>query len=117
MSRPALIVIALFFAGFLAMGFWAKDQAGSLPPIIQAVMEKDQAKIKQAIDGGADVNVIGPFGVTAMLVAIKQGNLETVKLLLDNGADPNGKIAGMSLLEVAENEKQVELVKFFQEIK
>ena len=114
MSRSVLILISLFFAGFLALGFWSKGQVGKIPPIIQTVMENDPAKIQQAIENGADVNVVGPFGITAMLVAIKQGNLETVKLLLDNGVDPQGKIGGMSLVEVAEKEKQEALAEFFR---
>jgi len=116
MSRSILILLSLFFAGFLALGFWGKDKVGNIPPVIQAVMENDPIKIKQMIDSGADVNVVGPFGITAMLVAIKQGNLETVKLLLENGVDPSGKIAGKTLVEVAEHEKQTELVEFFNSL-
>ena len=45
--------------------------------------------VQHLIESGADVNAKGHE--TALYKAAKQGNLEVVKILLRNGADPNVK--------------------------
>jgi ankyrin repeat protein len=39
--------------------------------------------------GGADVNLITPYGQTILMEAVDDGLTEIVKFLLEAGADPN----------------------------
>ena len=51
-------------------------------------------------------------GISAVLPAIWEGHTECVKLMLDGGADKNGKTPdGKSYLEVAEKEEIINLLK------
>lgn len=43
--------------------------------------------LKMLLDHGADPNVIGGFGISAVGWAIQRGNITTIKTLLDHGAD------------------------------
>lgn len=53
-------------------------------------------------------------GISAVLPAIWEGHTECVKLMLDSGADKNGKTPdGKSYLEVAEKEDIINLLKWF----
>lgn len=47
--------------------------------------------VRILLDKGADVNVSTETGVTALHVAVNRGNTETVKLLVENGANTNFK--------------------------
>ena len=41
------------------------------------------------MDRGADPNIQSGYGITALMLASRNGNNEIVKLLLDKGADPD----------------------------
>ena len=56
--------------------------------LIQAVQRCDIEAMKEAIAEGADLNEID-CGMTPLLWAILGGYFDAVKLLLENGADPN----------------------------
>ena len=45
--------------------------------------------VQSVIDLGADVNTTNNRNVTALMEACKEGNLDTIKTLLNAGADPN----------------------------
>jgi len=45
--------------------------------------------LKEAIDAGADINAQDKDGWTALHLAARHGNSEAVRLLLDNGANPD----------------------------
>src|SRR5579864_1584772 len=47
----------------------------------------DLASARKLIEAGIDVNKSGDLGCTPLHVACSHGNLEMVKLLLENGAD------------------------------
>jgi len=50
----------------------------------------DSVLVEQALKGGASVNELGARGDRALCAAAKRGHGKVVKILLDNGADPNG---------------------------
>ena len=53
----------------------------------QAISKDDQEGIRRAVAAGADVNFIGAGGQTALLNSVLREKVETVKTLLDLGAD------------------------------
>jgi uncharacterized protein len=67
--------------------------AGAEVTLIVAASLEDQAKARELIIHGADVNAKGLNDETPLLVATIAGRLEMVRLLLDKGADPNGAMA------------------------
>lgn len=117
MNKTFLVLAILFFLGFLGLGFWANDKVDSMPPVLQAVIENDKEKLKRVIKQGGDVNAKGPLGMTALVVAVKKGKLELVKLLVEHNADTNIHVSKMSLIEFAAKHKQAEIGAFLREIK
>ncbi|SMP00023.1 Putative peptidoglycan binding domain-containing protein [Paracoccus laeviglucosivorans] len=59
--------------------------------ILGPVMAADPAKLRQALEAGGDPNAISPEGYPILQIAVASGNIEMVKSLLDNGADPTRK--------------------------
>lgn len=57
--------------------------------LIKAVAGEDLAAVKQLVQAGADVNYFTPKEDSPLLVAIDTMNVELIKFLLDQGADPN----------------------------
>ena len=56
-------------------------------PLLMAVLEFNEKKVKDLIDAGADVNKIDErYGCTALHLAAQEGQLEIVKLLRRSGA-------------------------------
>ena len=53
----------------------------------QAISRDDQNMIRKAVEDGADMNFVGAGGQTALVNAVLRDKLETVKTLLDLGAD------------------------------
>jgi ankyrin repeat protein len=62
----------------------AADQA-----LITAAGKGDNAKINELLGGGANVNAQNDAGGTALMEAVYNNHPETVKLLLEKGADPD----------------------------
>jgi ankyrin repeat protein len=56
-------------------------------PLIAAVRDADVDKVKELLDGGADVNEPGEQGWTPLNWASGKGHLELVTLLVEKGAD------------------------------
>jgi ankyrin repeat protein len=54
----------------------------------EAIMHHDKAKVEALLKSGADANKRNPSRNTPLLAAMKC-DVEIVRLLLDNGADPN----------------------------
>lgn len=61
------------------------------PPIIQAVINRDQEMAEKLAKADKDIDIEDYNGYTAMDWAIKAGDNEMVKILLENGADPNNE--------------------------
>jgi len=64
-----------------------KDQ--KYVPFVAAVLANDLKKIKQLIGDGADVNWTINGGMTVLMFAAERSSFETVKLLIEKGADVN----------------------------
>lgn len=85
-------------------------------PWFRAARTSDIAQLKGMLAGGKSVDSTSSVGVTALLVAARMGNLETVKWLLENGANVNhrdrdGQSAlGYALTGVSRGPKQEEVV-------
>ncbi|MGA4372516.1 ankyrin repeat domain-containing protein [Ralstonia nicotianae] len=70
--------------------------AGDMSALMNAValaslpeLDNPLGLVRQLLDSGADVNAVGPHGMTALHMAAIDGNTETARLLLAHGADPN----------------------------
>jgi ankyrin repeat protein len=62
----------------------ANDQA-----LLTAAGKGDNAKINELLGGGANINAQNAAGGTALMEAVYNNHPETVKLLLEKGADPD----------------------------
>lgn len=64
------------------------EKAGAMDNInlFSATMERDPVTVKALIESGANVNAVGPNRLTALMIAIKNDDVDMVRLLLDKGA-------------------------------
>lgn len=73
----------------------AKTPAVQLSPLevemLQVAAKGDNARVKELLDKGVDVNMRGNDRNTPIMEASYGGHFETVKLLLDHGADLSAK--------------------------
>lgn len=69
----------------------ASGENGFTPVLIFAVMKNNEDLARMLIRHGANVNVQGAHGDTALMYAAFAGQLDMVELLLDNKADANIK--------------------------
>jgi len=78
----------------------------------ESLVRVDIAKIREAIQAGADVNVRNEYGVTTLYMASKHRYPEIVKLLITAGANPNmDSKYGANPLWVASDKGYTETVK------
>ncbi|MFZ2449988.1 MAG: ankyrin repeat domain-containing protein [Methylovulum miyakonense] len=59
------------------------------PALLQAATEGEAALVRQLLSDGADINAMDEGGWDALHRAVRQGNVETARILLDHGANPN----------------------------
>lgn len=64
------------------------DKEG-MTTLLAATVGNDTATIKQLVEAGVNVNAAGFLGLTPLMNAAGQGNLEAVRLLLGKGANVN----------------------------
>ena len=62
------------------------------------------------VDRGADLNYKSPEGVTPLILAVMSNNVQVAQYLLEKGASPFVKKNNLSLLELARNQKNEEMV-------
>ena len=75
-----LVTMAMFF----------KPHARGVPPLLSAVLNSDLEAMATIIASGANVNMMfGGSKETALHMASKIGNVDTIRLLLSKGADIN----------------------------
>src|SRR5215217_4712547 len=60
----------------------------TMPDLLSAALAGDAGSVRHLLEGGADVDVRGAWGVTPLMEAAGRGHTEVVKLLLEYGADP-----------------------------
>lgn len=65
----------------------AASAIGNTPLMIAARSSRSAPVVRLLLDHRAEVNARNLFGVTALMIASSAGDMETVKLLLDRGAD------------------------------
>lgn len=87
-----------------------------LTPLMGAVVRGNAKVVRRLLDAGADVNVQGgAFGRTALLMAATTQDVETVKTLLDHGANVHAKDnLGQTALDWAKRRGQTEIVKLLE---
>lgn len=59
--------------------------------LIQAASRADGVALRQLIKDGAQVNAVDTWGQTALLLAAREGDVETARTLLRAGADVDGR--------------------------
>lgn len=62
--------------------------------LVQAVCKNELDTINKLVNKGADVNGPNKYGMTPLITAVSYNNVESVKLLLELGADPNLGVEG-----------------------
>jgi ankyrin repeat protein len=83
----------------------AADTQGHTP-LIQFAYNGNITGVAVLLKHGASVNATTVEGKTALSEAVAQGYDRIVQLLLDADADPNVRIAGRSLVEIAAEERK-----------
>lgn len=54
--------------------------------LIQAIQSNDLVQVKALVEGGADVNETDKYSQSALKIAIRKGNINIVKYLIESGA-------------------------------
>jgi ankyrin repeat protein len=57
--------------------------------LLKAVIDEDLATVRQLVQAGADVNYFSSRSNSPLLAAIDTMNVELIRFLLDQGANPN----------------------------
>ncbi len=69
----------------------ATTRLGAYTPLYLAAQQGRAPVLAALVKAGAEVKVATPNGTTALMVAAASGDVEAVKILVDNGAEVNGK--------------------------
>src|SRR5215472_14238454 len=72
----------------------AQSRQGRTPLMMSAMRPGNSAIVEMILSKGADIQARDRFGATALSLAARAGDLDTVKLLLAKGADPNLRDGG-----------------------
>jgi ankyrin repeat protein len=62
---------------------------GGLTALLYAARAGCKGCVEALVDGGADINLPTPDGVTALMLAIDNGNYDVARYLLERGANPH----------------------------
>lgn len=80
--------------------------------MLAAAAKGDNARVRELLDKGVNVNMLGPNRNTPIMEAVFAGHLDTVKLLLDHGADLSArKDDGATPMTLAPNREIIDLFK------
>ena len=94
--RVPMAIVLLWLAPISAGPYTPVSIARQAPaPIAEelwaAARVGDAAKVRAALDKGAEVNAATRYGATALTFAADKGHLDVIRLLLDRGADVNAQ--------------------------
>ena len=70
----------------------AKEPVRRQTALMWAVGESHSDVARRLVEHGADIHARTTFGFTPLLFAAREGDLESARLFLDEGADPNTKM-------------------------
>lgn len=79
--------------------------------LIKQTRRTDSAVARDLVIAGADPNARTPRGWTALMSAAYNGQADTVKLLIEKGADVNAQARGYSVLSAAVFSGKPEIVR------
>jgi hypothetical protein len=83
--------------------------------LITAAVMRDKVAVKELLDDGKYPDVRQKDGVTPLMIAASNGDVDTATLLLDKGADPNLRAAGgKSALSLAREQNAAAMVQLLQ---
>src|SRR5690606_17129577 len=105
--------VRLLAVGAFTMLFTAIASAGPPPDLSEAARNADWTAVRELLesDAGADVDVRGRHGMTALLWASQANHVELARLLLEAGAEPNlGNRYGITPLWLAATNGSASLV-------
>lgn len=85
-----------------------------LTPIESAAWTGRNDAVRFLLERGADVNAASHNGTTALMAAAYHGHVETVKLLLAAGSNPNAERDGDTALKFAKEERHMEIVELLR---
>ena len=87
----------------------SKKIAETLPDIAVRAAEGDLQTVAALLDAGADPNAAGPSGQTALMLAARNGHFDTIRLLLERGANSALRTkTGSTAEDIAKTYKQPE---------
>lgn len=97
-SLALTLSVLCFLAGCSNDSIETRAPAKTGPPLtpeetemLEVAAKGNNARVKELVDKGVDVNMLGNDRNTPIMEAAYAGHLETVKLLLDHGAGLNAK--------------------------
>ena len=82
--------------------------------LITAAVMRDKAAVKELLDDGKYPDVRQKDGVTPLMIAAANGDVDTASLLLGKGADPNLRAGGKSALSLAKEKNAASMVQLLQ---
>ena len=82
--------------------------------VISATVMRDQAAVKELLDDGRNPNVRQKDGLTALMIAVGNGDSGIATMLLAKGADPNLRAGGRSALSMAKARASADMVQLLE---
>ena len=114
----SIVLLSLVFTALNGCGRDPETATARLKVLSEDMSADDITEIRALIKAGADVNVKGTDGRTALWVAAWKGHAEIVKLLLESKADVNAaNIYSATALILASHNGHTEIVKTLLEAK
>ena len=78
-----------------------RDRRNGWTPLLHAIHVRNRPAVAALVAQGADVNAPGDGGITPLIMASGYGMADTVRLLLDRGADARAEMGGLNALWAA----------------
>jgi len=83
-------------------------------PVLVAALHGDADKVRSLLSQGHSATDIHQSGTDALILAVREGHLDIVELLLDAGADANrmNPASGMTPLRIAVQQQRISIAEF-----